>query len=70
MTLPTYAFRCDSCHHEFEVETTYSKKGESRCPKCAESSLSERFGAYRLNPVQGGSSAPVPACAGGDPGFT
>lgn len=68
--MPTYAFRCNACNHEFEVETTYSKKGESRCPKCGEASLTERFGAYRLNPIQGSSSSPAPACAGGDAGFT
>jgi len=66
--MPTYAFRCQSCGHQFEVETTYSRKGEARCPACGSDTLKENFGMYTLNVVAAtGSGGDVPMCACGNP---
>ncbi len=66
--MPTYAFRCQSCGNRFEVETSWSQKGETRCPECGSSSLKENFGMYTLTvlaPSADGEAAP--ACACGNP---
>lgn len=52
--MPTYAFRCDACQHEFTVNVPYARKKESRCPQCDGDNLTELFGRYTLN-VMGGS---------------
>ncbi|OUM99600.1 MAG: hypothetical protein BAA04_01350 [Firmicutes bacterium ZCTH02-B6] len=46
--MPTYAFRCTACGHEFEVQTSWSAKGEVVCPSCGGRELKELFGRYRL----------------------
>lgn len=66
--MPTYAFSCQSCGHQFEVETSWSRKGETRCPQCHSQSLKENFGMYTLtvlSPSANGEGAP--ACACGNP---
>lgn len=70
MPMPTYAFRCDACRHEFTVDVPYSKKKDTRCPECDSAELTENFGSYRLNVVGGsggggakGSGSDAEACS-------
>lgn len=64
--MPTYAFRCTACQHEFEVRTSWSKKDETTCPECGSDALKEQFGRYTIGTVRGSSDAPTPP----DGGFT
>lgn len=62
--MPTYVFRCEPCQHEFSVETSYSRKHETRCPECGGDQLKELFGRYTLNVAgSNGSSDAGPACS-------
>lgn len=63
--MPTYVFACKSCGHEFNVQTSWSKKSEARCPKCDSDSLKEMFGRYTLNVMGNGSDSSAPACGSG-----
>lgn len=51
--MPMYEFICQSCGHRFEVLTSYSRKGEVRCPQCDAPALKEVMGL-----VVGGHSSP------------
>lgn len=62
--MPTYAFRCDACRHEFTVNVPYSRKKDTVCPKCNGTELTENFGRYTLN-VVGGSGGGRKADTGG-----
>jgi len=67
--VPTYVFTCESCRHEFSVETPWSKKSEVRCPKCEGAALKEMFGRYTLSVVGAdGQSAADPSCGCGSAG--
>lgn len=54
--MPMYEFRCESCGHQFEVLTAYSRKSEVRCPECEGGALKEVLGAVASS-VSGGSPA-------------
>ncbi len=67
--MPTYAFRCSACGHEFEVQVSWSEKAGVTCPACGQRELKELFGRYRL--MQAGSSGSGQAAGGGRfSGFT
>ncbi|HLT58152.1 MAG: zinc ribbon domain-containing protein [Limnochordales bacterium] len=53
--MPNYAFRCNGCGHEFEVQTSWSAKADVVCPECGAGDLKELFGRYRFL-TTGGSS--------------
>jgi len=65
--VPTYAFRCQSCGHQFEVETSWSQKAETRCPECDSGDLKEHFGMYLLNIVPAAGDSGADACGCGNP---
>lgn len=62
--MPTYAFRCEPCQHEFEVRTSWDKKAAVACPKCAKQELTELFGKYRLNALGSGGATSSPPASG------
>ncbi|MBO8141800.1 MAG: zinc ribbon domain-containing protein [Firmicutes bacterium] len=63
--MPSYVFRCRSCGHEFEVQTSWSAKGDTTCPRCGGRELKELFGRYRIN-----TGASQPSTGTGSGGFT
>lgn len=63
--MPTYAFRCKECEHEFEVNVPWREKEQTRCPACKSDRLHEQFGRYRIL-----TSAPSCGSTGGTGGFT
>lgn len=68
--MPTYAFRCTACGHEFEVQTSWSAKGEVVCPECGTRELKELFGRYRLMSTGGSGSGSGSSGTGFGSGFT
>ncbi|MFO7311132.1 MAG: zinc ribbon domain-containing protein [Bacillota bacterium] len=68
--MPTYAFRCSACGHEFEVQTSWSAKGEVVCPACGARELKELFGRYRLVSAGGSGNGSGGSGAAFRSGFT
>jgi putative FmdB family regulatory protein len=33
--MPTYHYRCEKCHHEFEIEQRITAPPRKRCPRCS-----------------------------------
>lgn len=56
--MPTYVFRCNACHHEFELTTAWSQKSAARCPDCGGTQLHEMMGRYRPLPMAKAESTP------------
>lgn len=54
--MPLYEFVCQSCGHQFDVLTGWSRKSEVRCPKCEAADLKEKMGACAA-PATGGKSS-------------
>ena len=42
--MPTYEYRCESCHHQFEELQSFKDDPLTVCPKCHEASLRRLFG--------------------------
>ena len=42
--MPTYAYRCDHCSHEFEQFQSITARPIRRCPQCGESTLKRLLG--------------------------
>ena len=55
--MPTYVFECHACTHEFSVDTSWSRKDETRCPECDSDALKEMFGRYSLNVMTASSAS-------------
>jgi putative FmdB family regulatory protein len=50
MPMPTYEYRCEECHHRFEVFLTYDEYDQSyvHCPKCGSDQVKRRIGRIRI----------------------
>ena len=48
--MPTYDYRCEECHHRFEIFLSYSEydQAEVRCPKCSGNKVMRRIGRIRI----------------------
>ena len=48
--MPTYTYRCDECHHLFEIFLTYADYGRKAvsCPQCASENVSRRIEKVRF----------------------
>ena len=48
--MPTYDYRCEECHHRFEIFLTYDEydKTEVHCPKCGSEKVFRRIGRIRI----------------------
>jgi putative FmdB family regulatory protein len=42
--MPTYEYRCEKCHHEFEELQSFRDEPLKVCPKCHEEALRRLFG--------------------------
>jgi putative FmdB family regulatory protein len=42
--MPTYEYRCEKCHHEFEELQSFKDDPLKVCPKCHEEALRRLFG--------------------------
>jgi len=70
MVMPSYAFRCARCGHEFEVQTSWSAKKDVVCPSCGANDLKELFGRYRFMTGAGSSGGGTAGGAAPVSGFT
>lgn len=62
--MPTYAFACNECKHEFDARTSYAQKQSVRCPSCGSATLRELIGRYRLATLTDSRSESVAATGG------
>ncbi len=48
--MPTYNYRCEECHHRFEIFLTYEEfeRTEVHCPKCGGKDVTRRIGRIRI----------------------
>jgi len=42
--MPTYAYKCDQCHHEFEKFQSITARPIRRCPQCGRSKVKRLVG--------------------------
>lgn len=42
--MPTYAYECDACGHEFDELQSFSEPPLTKCPKCKKKKLRRLFG--------------------------
>jgi putative FmdB family regulatory protein len=42
--MPTYDYRCDACHHQFEEMQSFKADPLKTCPKCGTDQLRRLFG--------------------------
>lgn len=43
--MPTYEYRCDNCHHQFETLQSITARPLRKCPSCGKSKLRRLIGA-------------------------
>ncbi len=43
--MPTYDYRCDACHHEFDAFQSIMDAALRKCPKCGKNKLRRLIGA-------------------------
>jgi len=48
--MPTYEYRCEECHHRFEIFLSYSEYDhtEVHCPECGGKNVVRRIGRIRI----------------------
>jgi len=48
--MPTYDYRCEECHHRFEIFLSYDEYDHNNvhCPKCGSSQIQRRIGRIRI----------------------
>ncbi len=48
--MPSYEYRCEECHHRFEIFLTYKDYGqkEVHCPRCGSKEVVRRIGRIRI----------------------
>lgn len=42
--MPTYAYRCENCHHEFDAFESITSKPQRECPACGKNTLKRLIG--------------------------
>ncbi|MGI6604604.1 MAG: zinc ribbon domain-containing protein [Firmicutes bacterium] len=59
--MPSYEFVCRECGERFSTIIPYSKKKDTRCPRCKSQELKEVFGLGYVS-SGGGGSLPATGC--------
>lgn len=58
MDMPTYAFRCSHCDHDFEVESSIAARDENAvCPKCGSREVRTVFGRFAVGGARSGTDS-------------
>lgn len=54
--MPTYDYRCEECHHRFDIFLSYEEYDHTdvHCPKCGNSQVQRRIGRIRIAKSGGG----------------
>lgn len=47
--MPTYAYACKACHHEFDIYQDFSEEALTVCPECSAESLKKKFGSVGIS---------------------
>jgi putative FmdB family regulatory protein len=42
--MPTYEYRCDACHHQFDLFQSIKDSPKRKCPKCGKNTLQRLIG--------------------------
>ncbi|MGI6615670.1 MAG: FmdB family zinc ribbon protein [Dethiobacteria bacterium] len=58
--MPTYEFLCKKCGEKFTVFTSFSRKDESKCPRCSSSDLRQLYSGFSVLGSSGGGCQPPP----------
>lgn len=43
VTFPEFAMQCQSCKHEFTIQTTYDRADKATCPECESSDVKNLY---------------------------
>lgn len=47
--MPTYAYACKNCGHEFDIRQSFSDDALTTCPSCGQESLRKQFGSVGVS---------------------